>query len=610
MKLIFITGILFFTINANAQLGELFRKLGDAVDTITAPQKDRRPTNTEENKNIDNPRNEKPVANKNTNNENIKINEEIKDENKIRREEEQAQKQNVPQLQPQTSSGGQGPEKVLLSEAISILNSLSSDLATKDRIKIYENALIKFDKIIEQYGSTDTGLTLKSTGRFGDFDYKKIQQNYTQELTSYYVKTCEVSPSSICQGFVGLKDGIDGCKSSKTFGDLRNAHLNLINSMIIFGEQEKNVGLYKLTKSNYLQCNKKTVDVNEDIARDYFNFQLIKVLLQMKEDGNARGVIENIKNPYYKFASVIELKKSSNEIIDKPYVARMVKFLDDKFPNEKEKRGGEINYLRTASMLSLSNIAFSNNSKYVYGDDFGQPGSLFEKLIIVLAAKETASGRDASINSNRCEDPIFAREVFELSNEYLENFYVKSIKGFDSTFIPPQNARLMQQGFVKANMMTSTKLNGDAFEIPLFNGCAEKYTIALSAIATLYGENKPKEAQKYYLQFTTGNFATDKLKLIDLFLEYNGLNGAYRKTINPSEIPTKIPFIMTGVDGNFAIFKKSVDNDLICEASSLLFNELKDSKYTVTARSYLNSKNKLSKKKVKCGDEDLELLLK
>ena len=67
---------------------------------------------------------------------------------------------------------------------------------------------------------------------------------------------------------------------------------------------------------------------------------------------------------------------------------------------------------------------------------------------------------------------------------------------------------------------------------------------------------------------------------------------------------------MTGIDGNFAIFKKSVDNDLICEASSLLFNELKDSKYIVTARSYLNSKNKLSKKKVKCGDEDLELLLK
>ena len=610
MKSIFIVAILFFSINANAQLGELFRKLGDAVDTITAPQKERRPTATEENKNVGNPRNEKPVANKNTNNENLKINEEVKDENKIKREEEQAQKQNVPQPQPQTSSGGQGPEKILLSDAISIINSLSSDLATKDRIKIYENALIKFDKIIEQYGSTDTGLTLKSTGRFGDFDYKKIQQNYTQELTNYYVKTCEVSPSSICQGFVGLKDGIDGCKTSKTFGDLRNAHSNLINSMIIFGEQEKNLGLYKLTKSNYLQCNKKTVDVNEEVARDYFNFQLIKVLLQMNEDSNARGIIENIKNPYYKFASVIELKKSSKETIDKPYVARMVKFLEDKFPNEKERRGGEINYLRLASMLSLANIAFSNNSKYVFGDDFGQPGNLTEKMNVVIEVQETAAGRDASIDSNRCQDPIFAREVFELSNEYMENFYAKSIQGFDSQYMPVQVARFYQRGFIKT-FWGSDKLKGDRFEIPLFNGCPEKYTIALSAIATLYSENKPKEAQKYYTQFITGNFASDKLKLIDLFLEYAGLNGTYWKSIDTSTIPTKIPFIMTGIDGNFAIFKKSVDNDLICEASSLLFNELKDTKYTVNARSYLNSKNKLSKnKKIKCGDEDLELLLK
>ena len=229
---------------------------------------------------------------------------------------------------------------------------------------------------------------------------------------------------------------------------------------------------------------------------------------------------------------------------------------------------------------------------------------------VVIEAQETAAGRDASIDSNRCQDPIFAREVFELSNEYLESFYAKSLKGFDPKHMPAFAVPFYQRGFIKT-FWGSDNLNGDRFEIPLFNGCPEKYTIALSAIAILYSENKPKEAQKYYTQFITGNFASDKLKLIDLFLEYAGLNGTYwKKEGDTSKKPTKIPFIMTGVDGNFAIFKKSVDNDLICEASSLLFNELKDSKYTVTARSYLNSKNKLSKKKVKCGDEDLELLLK
>ena len=74
---------------------------------------------------------------------------------------------------------------------------------------------------------------------------------------------------------------------------------------------------------------------------------------------------------------------------------------------------------------------------------------------------------------------------------------------------------------------------------------------------------------------------------------------------------SKIPFIMTGQDGNFSLFKKYVDNNLICEASSLLFNEMKNSKHTVSARSYLTTKNKLGTgNKFKCGDEDLELLLK
>ena len=73
----------------------------------------------------------------------------------------------------------------------------------------------------------------------------------------------------------------------------------------------------------------------------------------------------------------------------------------------------------------------------------------------------------------------------------------------------------------------------------------------------------------------------------------------------------KMPFMMTGQDGNFSLFKKYVDNNLICEASSVLFKEMKNSKHTVSARSYLTAKNKLARgNKIKCGDEDLELLLR
>jgi len=584
----------FSSINANAQLGDFFRKLGDGIDALTSPKKGASAVNEKENA---------PREIKKTNNTTSEVSNSNSNETST-----QSKVNDIPALQ----SGTQSPEKVLLSEAISIINTLTADLATKDRLKIYENALNKFDRILEQYGSSDTGLTLKSTGKFGDLDYKRIQQNYTLELTNYYVKTCEVSPSAICQGFVGFKDGTEGCRAAQTFSELRNAHLNLINSMIIFGEQEKNLGLFRLAKTNYLQCNKKTLDVDEFAAKDYFNFQLMKVLLQMREESNARGIIENIKNPFYKFASVIELKKVSGDPIDKAYIARMMKFLDEKFPAIKFSE--EIDYLKIASQLSLANIAFSEGSKYVFGDDLGQPESLTQKMIVSLEPR-VLSGKDPAIKNNQCKDQVFVREVFELSNEYLQ-----VVDNYRSSRNMTLNSRIMltsgwiHKEFVKPALgaFGTKRTRGDNWEVPIFNGCPEKYTIALSAISSLYAANKPLEAQKYYTQFTTSNIATDRLKLIDLFLEYAGTKEEYRiNSQDGAEKPTIIPYMMTGTDGDFAVFKKHVDNGALCEASALLFNELKESKYSVTARSYINSKNKFSKnKKVKCGDEDLEILLK
>lgn len=596
--------LLVYSGTSNAQLGDLFRRLGSIVDAIpTAPRDNnnsaRSPVNSESS-------NQNPSSKSNSNSD---LNNSIEtiSPNQIPFRST-TDRRNESDFTNRVQSGNQNQEKILLSEAISLLQSLSPDLASKDRLQIYESALKKFDTIIEDYGNTDTGLTLKSTGKFGNFDYNSIQQRYGAELTSFYMKTCEVSPSAICQGFVSLKDGIDSCKSANTFNELRTAHLNIINSMIIFGEQEKNAGLYKHAKMNYYACNKKSSDVNADTARDYFNYQLVKTILPINDAGSARGLVENMKNPYYKFASVIELKKHSGESVDISYINRMMKYIDDTMPEvsskQKESQPSVSNLLRTSSILSLLNIVHLPDSKFrLKIEEFNyERTSISSKLSLKLDAINTR----ALTKANSCQDPIFSREIFDLSFEYLDKLY--SIYKKDRLVIL-NNLKY----FVEADLSYGQG-DGDSFEIPVFYGCSEKYSIALTAITALFNENKPNEARKYYMQFTNGNFSNDKLKLIDEYLTFSSFEEFYgRKSMDDTlkESKLRMPFMLTGQDGNFSLFKKYVDSNLICEASSLLFNDMKNSKYTTSARSYLTAKNKLSRgNKIKCGDEDLELLLK
>jgi hypothetical protein len=588
---------------SNAQLGDLFRKLGAIVDSI--PSAPRENQNSERNA-VKPDSSVQDLPSKSNTESNSGVGNISPSPSQIQFRSS-IERRSEPDSVNRVQSGTQNQEKVLLSEAISLIQNLSPDLASKDRLKIYENALQKFDTIIDEYGHTDTGLTLKSTGRFGNFDYNVIQQRYGAELTSFYMKTCEVSPSAICQGFVSLKDGVDSCKTANSFNELRTAHLNIINSMIIFGEQEKNPGLYKHAKMNYYACKKRASDVNEDAARDYFNYQLVKTILPMNDGGSARGLVENMKNPFYKFASVIELKKYSGDTVDTAYISRMMKYIDDTMP---EQRGANINYLRVSSILSLLNIAHLPESKFRLNlQEYGERNSLSNKLRFKLIAVQNSSGRDVMLRSNSCQDPIFSREIFDSSFEYLDKLYTSYNQNPDMSYIRSNNIKY----FIEADFASRTG-DGDSFEVPIFNGCSEKYSIALSAISALFYENKPNEARKYYLQFTNGNFSNDKLKLIDEYLTLSSFNNNYgRRAMDDmtKESLFKMPFMMTGQDGNFSLFKKYVDNNLICEASSVLFKEMKNSKHTVSARSYLTAKNKLARgNKIKCGDEDLELLLR
>jgi hypothetical protein len=466
-------------------------------------------------------------------------------------------------------------EKQLLSDAISQFSSITPELPTKDRLRLYEIGLEKINRITNEYGSTDTGLILKSTGKFGDFDIKRIQQTYTDELTSYYGTVCQVSPSAACQGFVALQEGIKQCKVGRSFNELSNAHTNLLNAIFIFKEVAKNETHYSLTKNIYLQCNKNTRDIDPDVSKNYFYYQLVKNLIPLGDITFAKGLIEQISNPYYKFSSVIDLKKLGSEPIDSEYLNRLQQYIDEKINRNSN--------LGRISVLALGNLALEPKSNAVIDwatlRSFSHFSGTYKPAGVPAYMQRPTSSCDV----------ILSKETFDVANIFLESLYKIPVGGRIKFNSSQKNSYF--GGFIDAK---------PSEKIPLFEGCPQQYTIALASISYLYAYNKPKEAAKYYKEFTKGNFSTDKLKVIDLYMELASDTEVAK--LHPS---------MNGVEGSFATFKKMVDFENICDASKLMFTRLKQSPYFSESQAYLASKRTLANaSKYRCGNEDLEILLK
>jgi len=160
-SIIFLILIAFSSVNANAELIDFFKKMGDEIKTLTPPKNDVptiKTVNKLPSKKIEETNNQSnEISNSNARDtySQLKVKDTINSQSSI-----------------------QNPEKILLSDAISHFASITQDLPSKDRLRLYEIGLQKIDKITQEYGATDLGLILKSTGKFGDLDIKKIQQTY------------------------------------------------------------------------------------------------------------------------------------------------------------------------------------------------------------------------------------------------------------------------------------------------------------------------------------------------------------------------------------------------------------------------------------------------
>ncbi len=103
-------------------------------------------------------------------------------------------------------------------------------------------------------------------------------------------------------------------------------------------------------------------------------------------------------------------------------------------------------------------------------------------------------------------------------------------------------------------------------------------------------------SERQQLEFFFNHFGKSKEKLASLFTRLTIFAGGSN--------------IFQHKDSKYFLFTKKVDFGEVCEASTILFKDLKGGKdYDLAIKYMIESPNVDPSTKYKCGDEDLELLL-
>ena len=243
--------------------------------------------------------------------------------------------------------------KGLLGEALKLSNSVDSNLTVEQRLEKYEEIQKVVDQILTDHAGTDEGISLLSGQKVGNFDYAEIQNKYIKELTDYYNTVCVVSPSFKCIAFVSLNEGIDSCRTSSDFETLNISHRNIMNALTVFVSQGAKKSYQNLALNSYRNCIAVAdIEKTQEIV-DYFSIKLVPALLSLGKINQAKATIQKIKDPYFKFVAVIQLKESSGESISKEYIDRLSQYVVQKMSPKDKPMADQLWWFRSQRLAAL-----------------------------------------------------------------------------------------------------------------------------------------------------------------------------------------------------------------------------------------------------------------
>jgi len=524
-------------------------------------------------------------------------------------------------------------EKELLSDAIGSIQSINPDVATKDRLTLYENAIDNVAKIEKFYAGTDTALKLKTNQNIGDFSITKIRQDYLNEVLGFYDIVCEKSPSYLCLGFVSLKTGKEMCESGSGLDELKLAHDSLLNAVKIFKGQESKSAYSNIALASHRNCSKTIPGVDIEWSKGYFAMPLVQTLLDLGEEQTTRGIIENLNDPYFKLLSVLYLKKISGDEPDISYRDRIKQFIDQKI-----ERGTLSN---TLSRLALTKLMLNYSSSNFVADDASYASDYDAKLGVKLECGGFVMNylheeyldliNDLYLmDKNRWDGgwgyqfPSITKNIPTSSNvfshcgqgdwntPYNSRYYYASFRLFTDLLIYNgiEDASKFKEFTLNDASGNQNKLFDFYVDLRLSDNKIETVLAPYDdidpndlgfGVSTWHNEYSEREGSDLKLERISGVYNFEEFSKL-VYLERLVFSSEGRFVLS-----NQFSFDSSAI---YKVFQANVDYGEVCKSSELLFQVLDTTNYYQEAIDYMVSSPAIDPNtKYKCGDEDLELLL-
>jgi hypothetical protein len=504
---------------------------------------------------------------------------------------------------------------VLLGEAIKNATKLKGKLPTKERLKAYENIFKSLDKIVDEHPSSDQAIKILSDQKIGNFDPSTLRVAYINDLTGYYDTVCEASPSYSCLGFVSLKTGNEQCTTASNIDEIVEAHFNLKNAARVFFGQKGNKLHISLAMDSYRGCLQRSKFKATTFAKDLFSSEIIDLLLKSKQESLAKGAIENMETAFLKFKGVLALSKHNKKPFDRAYFERLSQYIDKKIENEE---GG-----KTLASLSLVLSALQRSSLPLGGD--------YSKNIMSVIFKGRGGGPRFGKYTKEC-DPFVAKNVFDtLTKLKWEVAHTKNSRIIINKKSPSQRThKVFRESAIselskfpsrKKNVLNACAVDG-FFNYNLMNLIHGRLMLDNDLVATDFKSRATIEnfSERQQLKFFFSHMGQSKKMFDKLCISEMGsknkdvshcalkVPGEKNKML-PAAAGLDIPILKT-TGAKYFVFTKKVDFGDVCEASTILFKDLKGGdEYDNAIKYMINSPHIDPERQYNCGDEDLELLL-
>lgn len=472
---------------------------------------------------------------------------------------------------------------VLLGDALQNAAKLQGNLPTKERLAAYQAIFESLDQIVSEHRSSDQAVAILSGQRIGTFDPTGFRTAYIEELTAYYDTVCEASPSYSCLGFVSLKTGNNQCAIASDFGEIVEAHVNLKNAAKVFIGQEDDESYVSLAMNGYQGCLNRSGFEATTFAADFFASELLDLLLQTGQTSRARAAIEDMETPYFKFHGVLSLSAHEDRVFDKPFWERMRRYIEESIPAE-EGEAAMAGYTLLLNALRRSSLS-------IEADDVSFPTHGLWKVMYDNFPEGFEDKRFAC-------DHVRSRTVAEMLTTLQAELIGLSAgrKGFNDAQAPHL-------------MISAAESAWDPLSACKQDGLYDYYLMTL-----LHGQlllDDPTVAGQFKRRVFTESF-TDREQL-EFFFNHFGATEVKLALLGPHDEPfprIRGEKILEREDARYFVFAKRVDFGDVCEASKILFQELRGGDdFDLAVQYMINSPNVDPSVTYSCGDEDLELLL-